>query len=164
MELQNLLSGLLGGVIGGVLGLVGALIVVEREQQRWKRENRSAALLVATEVWMTRTMISHEDFDGYVLRSLGTKAWDAEQVRVACLLTPEQTNDVAQAYFSVSTILQQSEAFTLAELDEFLRGQSGQKEVAELKDKLLTAAKILYVASGMARVNASGDLELVSPR
>jgi hypothetical protein len=106
MSTDNLLSGLVGGVVGGLLGLIGAVIVTSADDRRWGRENVAAARLVFYEAMANRIMLK-EPTKGVFLGNLATKAaWEAEQVRVASLLTQPDLEVVATAYRMLAVMLE----------------------------------------------------------
>jgi hypothetical protein len=106
MTSDNLLSGLVGGVVGGLLGLIGAVIVTSADDRRWGRENVAAARLVFYEAMANRIMLK-EPTKGVFLGNLAIKAaWEAEQVRVASLLTQPDLEAVAAAYRMLAVMLE----------------------------------------------------------
>jgi hypothetical protein len=95
---ENLLSGLIGGLVVGVLGVAGVFLLVRADNQRWRAENLAGTRLVYHEVRFILRGIRSTSFDNSLLRLLTGRVWEAEQVRVASILPPDELEEVVMAY------------------------------------------------------------------
>lgn len=121
-----LLSGLVGAVIGGA-------VVAFEARRRWHRENQAAARLLHTEVvtnvgWLEQLSKGKSAAIDNLIRDV----WEAEQVRIASLLSSNTKHlmTVITAYESLSTLLRRRKEWTgLEQLYSWLESAAARPEI-----------------------------------
>jgi hypothetical protein len=135
-----LLTGLVGAVVGGA-------VVAFEARRRWHKENEAAARLLHTEVvtnvgWL-EGLSKHKSA---AVDSLVRDVWDAEQVRIASLLS-SKTKDlmtVITAYESLSPLLRRRKEWAgLEQLRSWLESPAARPFIMRALVMFREAEKVL---------------------